>query len=76
VEQLGAILAGAAGLIATIAAVLIAIRHAKGEGRKDALAEADEAEAEVARLREQRVADAQRLYALELALVEHGIEPP
>jgi hypothetical protein len=76
VGPVGAVLLAVAGLVAVIAAVLIAIRNARTKGRASAIAEADALEVEIAACRDARVADARLIYELRAALASAGIDLP
>ena len=70
--DLGSVLLGIGGLVATGSAVLIMIHNARNKGRRSALDEADAAQAELAECRAARVEDARTIYELETKLAQGG----
>jgi hypothetical protein len=76
VGPVGAALLAVGGLVAVIAAVLIAIRNARTKGRASAIAEADALEAEIAACRDRHIADSRLIFELRSAMAANGLDPP
>jgi shikimate 5-dehydrogenase len=71
-----AVLTGAGGIAAAVGGVLLTLRKVRSREQAAAEEALNKVEDLLADERSKRIEDERRLHAIELVLIEHGIDPP